>query len=255
VKDWSELIGDSMMTAESITNLDQHGFIIVDGVLNHETVRGLLDGFHRVAPSATVSQREQIYAIRHLLEAVPAIRELARCESVRCLVASALGAGAFPVQGIYFDKPPGANWKVPWHQDLTIPVRARGEAPGFGPWSVKGGVPHVQAPAWLLERMLIVRLHLDECTVENGALRVIAGSHRHGRLSSAGIERLRERSEEVICEVPRGGALVMRPLLLHASSVARVPGHRRVIHLEYAADPLPDDLAWYRGPPSPVEGV
>ena len=37
----------------------------------------------------------------------------------------------------------------------------------------------------------------------------------------------------------------MRPLLLHASSIAIVPTHRRVIHLEYASQSLADGLEWY----------
>jgi hypothetical protein len=36
----------------------------------------------------------------------------------------------------------------------------------------------------------------------------------------------------------------MRPLLLHASSPAADPRHRRVIHLEFAAEPLPGGLEW-----------
>jgi hypothetical protein len=46
----------------------------------------------------------------------------------------------------------------------------------------------------------------------------------------------------------------MRPLLLHASASARVPGHRRVIHLEYAAESLPDGLEWY-GTGRPATGI
>lgn len=37
----------------------------------------------------------------------------------------------------------------------------------------------------------------------------------------------------------------MRPLLLHASSPALAPAHRRVLHLEYAAAPLPPGLEWH----------
>jgi ectoine hydroxylase-related dioxygenase (phytanoyl-CoA dioxygenase family) len=74
---------------------------------------------------------------------------------------------------------------------------------------------------------------------------VIPGSHRHGKLSHVQIQGWREQ-EEATCLVPQGGALLMRPLLLHASSAAQVPGHRRVIHLEYAADPLPGGLEWAR---------
>ena len=191
-----------------------------------------------------VSQRGQVYAIRNLLEVVPAVRELAAGERSRRLVEPVLGPDAFPVQGIFFDKPADANWKVRWHQDLSIPVKARGEAAGFGPWSMKAGVPHVQAPAGLLERMLIVRLHLDQSGEENGPLRVIAGSHLQGRLSRDQLAWWREHGDKTANLVPRGGALLMRPLLLHASSATRALAHRRVIHLAYAAERLPDGLAW-----------
>src|SRR5262245_7189469 len=88
-----------------------------------------------------------------------------------CFVEPILGPGAFVVRGLFFDKTPRANWKVSWHQDLTIAVRVRIEAPGFGPWSLKAGVVHVQPPAEILERMATVRLHLDDCSESNGPLR------------------------------------------------------------------------------------
>ena len=72
------------------------------------------------------------------------------------------------MRGLYFDKLPEANWKVPWHQDLSIAVRARLDVEGFGPWTEKAGVLHAQAPAAVLERMLAVRVHLDDCGRENG---------------------------------------------------------------------------------------
>lgn len=57
------------------------------------------------------------------------------------LAAELLGPGARAVRALAFDKRPDANWAVGWHQDRTIAVRVRIETPGFGPWSVKGGVP------------------------------------------------------------------------------------------------------------------
>jgi len=241
------LTSGSTAAEDQIREIDQYGFAVVPRVVDSDTVESLLAGLSQIERCASVSRHERVYAIRNLLEVVPAIRELAASERVRCLVEPVLSEGAFPVQGIFFDKPADVNWKVPWHQDLSIPVKARIEVAGFGPWSIKAGVPHVQPPARLLERMLIVRLHLDDCMEQNGPLRVIPGSHRHGRLDRAQLEFWRDRGEETACLVPRGGALLMRPLLLHASSAAEAPGHRRVIHLEYAADPLPGDLAWYHG--------
>jgi ectoine hydroxylase-related dioxygenase (phytanoyl-CoA dioxygenase family) len=137
-----------------------------------------------------------------------------------------------------------ANWKVPWHQDLTIEVRERIDMPGFGPWSVKGGVAHVQPPVSLLEQMLAVRIHLDDSTAENGPLRVIPGSHRAGRLTVEEMLELREKHGEVALSVARGGVILMRPLLAHASSAAERPTNRRVVHLEFAAGELPGGLRW-----------
>lgn len=155
-----------------------------------------------------------------------------------------LGPGAFPVRGMLFDKTPVANWKVGWHQDLTIAVQHRVEAPGYGPWSEKAGVVHVQPPVAVLETMLAVRLHIDECGTDNGPLRVLAGSHRAGKLRDAEIPSWRSRVPEQVCVVPRGGVLLMRPLLLHASSPASSPQHRRVLHLEYAGCDLAAGLEW-----------
>jgi ectoine hydroxylase-related dioxygenase (phytanoyl-CoA dioxygenase family) len=173
------------------------------------------------------------------------VRELADSPAIRDLITLILGRSFRPVRGILFDKIPNANWKVPWHQDLTIAVQERMESEGFGPWSMKADVLHVQPPAAVLENMISVRLHLDNCDAENGALRVIPGSHLLGRIAEARIEGIRKNTEDQVCVVGAGGALLMRPLLLHASSQARVPGHRRVIHLDFASAQLPLGMKWF----------
>jgi hypothetical protein len=158
--------------------------------------------------------------------------------------AAILGSGARPTKLTVFDKTPQANWKVPWHQDLTITVAERREVPGFGPWTVKDDVPHVQLPLSVLEKILAIRLHLDDTPADNGALRVIPGSHRLGRLSVSRITEIRRRIPEKICEVAAGSAMLMSPLLLHASSASESPSRRRVLHFEYSAAPLPGGLRW-----------
>jgi ectoine hydroxylase-related dioxygenase (phytanoyl-CoA dioxygenase family) len=92
--------------------------------------------------------------------------------------------------------------------------------------------------------MITIRLHLDDCGAENGPVQVIPGSHAHGRLRAGEIERLRAERAPVPTCIARGGALVMRPLLLHASSPATSPAHRRVVHLDFAAAALPGGLEW-----------
>jgi ectoine hydroxylase-related dioxygenase (phytanoyl-CoA dioxygenase family) len=213
------------------------GFAVVENVLDEPAVARLIQSIaSAVGPSG--------YAKRNLLETLPEVRVLAASKAIRALVEPVLGAAAFPVKGILFDKTPGANWKVAWHQDTMICVRERIDTPGFGPWSVKAGVIHVQPPAEVLAGMMTVRVHLDDCGLEKGPLRVIPASHNDGLLSAEAIDHWRETYPCVVGIVPRGGVLLMRPLTLHASSAAVQPGHRRVVHLEYAGLPLPNGLHW-----------
>lgn len=182
--------------------------------------------------------------VRNLLELVPEVCELSRSKPIRDVAESILGTECFAVRSVFFDKTPQTNWKVTWHQDLTIAVQRRIEVNGFEPWTEKAGIPHVQPPITILERMLAVRVHLDDCMDENGPVRVLPGSHKSARLSPKEIEQWKTQVEPVACLVPRGGILVFRPLILHASSPAQQPGHRRVIHLEFAAEDLPGGLEW-----------
>ena len=183
------------------------------------------------------------HGIRNLLSN-PIVRELAGSDQLRNHVVPVLGEGCFAVRGIFFNKTRSSNWKVVWHQDLTIAVRERRDVDGFGPWTMKAGVLHVQPPAEVMSGILAIRLHLDESEFDNGPLRVIAGSHRKGRLSAEQIGSW-EKENSVTCTVPKGGALVMRPLLLHSSSACAIPKSRRVIHLEFAAAELPQGLDWH----------
>jgi len=148
-----------------------------------------------------------------------------------------------------FDKIPEANWKVGWHQDTLVAVRdvesrARKQAVGFGAWSEKAGVLHVRPPVEVLQRMISIRLHLDDCSEENGPLRVLSATHRHGILDDAHLQKEIEQGEPfaVTCTAQRGAMLVMKPLLLHASSPSISAAHRRVIHVDFATETLPGGL-------------
>jgi ectoine hydroxylase-related dioxygenase (phytanoyl-CoA dioxygenase family) len=231
--------------------VEREGFAVVPGVIDEGKIACAVSALERAADSARSRRHHSgggIYAIRNLLDAVPQLRELVDATRVCPLASEVLGAPSFVVRSILFDKTPEANWKVAWHQDLSIAVRGRREAQGFGAWSEKAGVTHVQPPAEILERMLTVRLHLDASDEANAPLRVAPGSHLRGRLSAEAIARMLADSTPVSCLVPRGGALLMRPLLLHASSASRRPErHRRVVHLEFAAGELPAGLEWSSG--------
>jgi ectoine hydroxylase-related dioxygenase (phytanoyl-CoA dioxygenase family) len=234
------------MAAGPSTDFDIDGYAVVADVVPPETVEALALAFDRAGDGEAVLRREgTLYGMRDVFRQVPEVARLARSGPLLDLVRPVLGSGAFPVRALLFDKTPGANWGVPWHQDLTIAVKARVDTPGFGPWTVKAGIDHVRPPVSLLERMVTIRVHLDDSDGDRGPLRVLPGSHRDGRLGAEATRARLEHDRPVECLVERGGVVMIRPLLLHASSPATSPTRRRVVHLEYAAEPLPGTLQWF----------
>jgi len=226
--------------------LQRHGFVVIEEVLNDFQVRELGDAIaHYQGLQVTSRRKGQILGIRNLLNAIPLMRQLAESEKIGALVSIGLRSNFKVVRGIYLDKHRAANWKVAWHQDLTIAVRQRKEVSGYRSWSLKTGIEHVQPPVSVLERMLAVRIHLDDTDDTNGALKVLPGSHLMGRLNHEGIQQMKVSRDPVALSVKKGGVILMRPLLVHASSVAAAPNHRRVIHFEYAEGALDDGLEWY----------
>ncbi len=228
------------------SQVDGDGFAIVEDVLSEDQVVGLIDAIASACgPDALRRRGGDVFGGRDLFTACPAVGSIARHPAVMELVASVLGPRARAVRAIYFDKTPEANWAVAWHQDRTIAVRERIAVDGYGPWSVKAGLPHVEPPVSVLERMLTIRLHLDDCPPENGALMVVPGSHRRGRITGDEATRLAEIGPIKVCPVGKGGAMMMRPLLLHASRKSVKPGHRRVLSLDYCDAHLPAGLEWH----------
>ncbi len=156
-----------------------------------------------------------------------------------------LADDAVAIQCSLFRKTRARNWRVALHQDLAVPVAESVDDPALSGWSEKEGGLFVQAPADMLGDMVIVRLHLDPCGADDGPLRVVPGSHRAGRLDGDQALVLREQRGEVDCLAEPGDLLVMRPLLLHASSKARRPGGmRRMLHFLFASASPACGLRW-----------
>ena len=226
--------------------IDENGFGILEKSLGDETISRLAKSLAKLESSNSVSRKnESVYGVRNLLNLSPAIREFSESETVREIAENLLGKRAKVVRAIFFDKTPDANWKVPWHQDLTIAVKRKHDTEGFSVWTRKAGIEHVQPPVEILEKMITLRFHLDAADESNGALKVVPKSHKNGRLSAAEIKSWREANETRLCSVKKGDCLLMRPLILHSSSAGTAPKNRRVIHFECAAEDLPNGLNWY----------
>lgn len=184
----------------------------------------------------------EAYGIRSLIRAFPSMLPLIMSEKFRILVNELAGPDCFLTKAIYFDKPPTANWFVPYHQDLSIPVKARIDVPGFRNWTSRLGLIGVHPPVEILESITTFRIHLDPADSDNGALKVIPGSHARGIIRKE-VEAL-DLGSAVTCAIGAGGVVVMKPLTMHASDRARSSAPRRVIHLEFSAMSLPVGLEW-----------
>lgn len=232
--------------SDYVEGIERNGFAIIKNVVDIETVEAFVQELKTICSDKVARRRAgKAFGIRNLLNVLPSARILANSELVRALIEPVLGGEARVVRGIYFDKHRDANWKVAWHQDVTIAVRKKVDVDGYGPWSMKAGILHVQPPVSILQNGLTLRVHLDPTDDSNGPLHVLPGSHRHGRLSAAEIQSWRQRQCIATCTVAKGGVMVMRPLLLHASSAASIPTHRRVLHFEYSSSTLPSGLDWF----------
>lgn len=165
-------------------------------------------------------------------------------EPLNRLSCSLLGQAAVPVRAVIFDKTSEINWTVAWHQDRTIAVRERRETDGFGPWSTKDGIVHVEPPVAILERMVTLRLHLDDCGEGNAPLKVAVGSHRLGLVPADQAAKVANRCEALTCLARAGDVWAYATLILHTSERSRIQGRRRVLQVDYAACDLPGGLAW-----------
>lgn len=173
----------------------------------------------------------------------PELSTLLRSAGFTNLVSQLCGSDPYLVRLLTFAKSSKTNWFVPWHQDRTIAVQERSEMPGFDRWTMKNTVPHAEAPVGLLERMLTLRIHLDDTPQDGGALEVLAGTHKMGRLDHGAIADLVKETTPAICCAQTGDILLMKPLLVHRSKRTSAT-RRRVLHLEFSPDSLPPPLTW-----------
>lgn len=225
------------VTSERLGHLVQsfwkEGFAIRPGIFPQSEIEGFIEQLGVFSGAGT----------RKMLDS-SLTRKIVEDARLSHVVLALLSHEARPVRGILFDKTSAMNWRVPFHQDVTICVSERRNAIGFQNWSVKEGVDHVQPPDWILKRLIAVRIHLDDCPATNGALCAIPGSHLMGRLSDREIERTVRSGRRITIEANKGDVMFMHGLTIHSSSISERPGHRRVLHIEYCDAELPGGLEW-----------
>ncbi len=222
------------------SELDSKGYTLLPNVVCETEINNLISVVERMR------QREKTGSagVRHILKRSCLVRKFANSKQILGIAQRILGTNAKPTKAILFDKTAETNWYVTWHQDLTIAVKEKIEIEGFGPWSVKDGVHHVQPTRRELENIVALRVHLDDCSEENGAIKFIDGTHKIGILSPNEIAQYRDDKVHVSCPAERGDVIVMRQLVLHSSSQSTKVSHRRVLHIEFTGSQLPGGLLW-----------
>lgn len=233
-----------MKNAKDYLNLvEKNGFAIIESVFTLDQTQKMITVIdNATATNANFRKEADLFAIRNLLNEVPELNNYIWTVAFNNFIDSLLGVEYFVVKAIYFNKPAMSNWLVTWHQDTTISVTEKQDIQDFGPWTIKQGLQAVQPTQEYMENIFTARIHLDDCDETNGALKVVAGTHKLGMLKDAGLAAIPKN--ETICNVKAGGVMIMKPLLLHASSKSTSDRNRRVIHLEFASKPLPGQLQW-----------
>lgn len=223
--------------------IEENGFTIIENVYSNKEVAAILALIENTATDkATFRKSEDLFAIRQFLKEVPTALLPIFNKTLVNYIQDFFGSNYFVVKSIYFDKPETSNWYVAYHQDLTISVDKKMNIDGYGPWTTKPNQFAVQPHVSVLENIFTIRIHLDDTTQENGALKVIPKSHAKKIYRPETIDWTVEK--ETICKVPKGGVMFMKPLLLHSSGRTTKPQRRRVIHIEFSNVALPSSLQW-----------
>lgn len=224
-------------------SLLQVGFAIIHSIYSNEEVEQILATIEKAdKTNETFRKSSDLFAIRQFLKEIPEAKKLIYNSNLTIIVNQLFGEGFFTVKSIYFDKPETSNWYVAYHQDLTISVDKKIELPGYGPWTVKQNQFAVQPPLEILKNIFTIRIHLDDTDEQNGALKVVPGSHNKNIYRPETIDWSVEK--ETSCNVSKGGIMIMKPLLLHSSGRTTNNKKRRVIHIEFSNKELPAELNW-----------
>ncbi|CAL2076671.1 Phytanoyl-CoA dioxygenase [Tenacibaculum sp. 190524A02b] len=210
--------------------LEENGFSITEAIFSHSEVECLKE----------LIEKPETYAVRQLLNKHPQIKEkLFENKKFQELVKTICGTKYFITKGIYFNKPAQSNWFVGYHQDISISAKNKIVSEGYTNWTNKKGQLGVIPPPTILEQTVTIRIHLDDTDETNGALKVIPKSHKNGIIRVDQNFTIKNLEKEVVCKVKKGSVMLMKPLLLHASSKSTAKQDRGVIHIELCNEEIP----------------
>ena len=223
--------------------LEENGYSVLTDLYSDNEISGILACIENaVQDRNSFMKTKDLFAIRQLIKNVPELSNLLFNKKLTELIFDLSESEYFLTKAIYFDKPSESNWFVAYHQDLSISVDKKADLENYENWTFKKGQYGVQPPIEILQDTITIRIHLDKTNKNNGALKVIPKSHLNGIIRADSKDWNLEN--EFICEVEKGGAMLMKPLTLHASNRTTNGKKRRVIHLELNKHKLTEPLNW-----------
>jgi ectoine hydroxylase-related dioxygenase (phytanoyl-CoA dioxygenase family) len=213
----------------------RNGYVIFPQLIEQDLIRQLQKAIAKYTTKCTIKHsRQSAYGIRDLDRKIPEIKNLAFSSLLLTILQKYSNSQELQlIKAIFFNKNINHNWLVSWHQDKTIAVKEKISLPNFKNWTVKQGVPHAQPPLEILEKIITIRIALNNTDCHNGALKIIPQSHQLGILDRQEIEQITNLQTPLICSLKAGDALIMHPLILHSSSKSLNQSDRGTIHLEY----------------------
>lgn len=224
-------------------HITEKGFTTINNIFSEEEIEKISEVIQSSdTSSSNFRKSDDLFAVRQFLKEIPEVKNLIFNDHVKTIIREVFGEKYIAVKSIYFDKPEASNWYVAYHQDLTISVDKKLDIDDFGPWTTKKNQFAVQPPLNILENIFTIRIHLDDTDKNNGALKVVPGSHAKGIYRPETINWATEAEE--ICDVKKGGIMIMKPLILHGSNRTTDGRRRRVIHIEFSDMDLPEELNW-----------
>lgn len=238
-----------------VKQLVHKGSAVIDNIYTKREVNkisAVLNDYFKIQGKKSKQQ----FAVRELLNEIPRLEGYLFNKNLTTIIRQ-VDSEAFLTKAIYFNKDNSEsdqNWFVTNHQDIAINVAKANQdkkaakiwkknTEDYYGWTEKKGVVSVCPPEEISKNTFTIRIHLDDATEKNGALKVILGSHNAVHKDDA-IKTITENSIPVVCKVASGGVHLMKPLVLHASAKSKTKKKRRVIHLEFSSVDLHKGLVW-----------
>jgi hypothetical protein len=112
--------------APLVRKIELDGFAILRDVFDStqvDVITAELSAALSASGAAIRGKSGNLHAARNILTAWPTVATAWQVPPLVEALSEVLGGDFGLVRVLYFDKPPGQSWALPWHKDMTIAVK------------------------------------------------------------------------------------------------------------------------------------